>query len=167
MTPAERRNAIAATQIRWAIRRDMPEIMDIEMLSWQFPMAEEEILSLLRNRSCIGMVAERKEQIIAFMIYELMGGRLWLHRLAVHPDFRRIGVGTMMIAKLESKLAQQRRSELFMEVSEDNFAAHLFLRALGVEANGVLRGSYGGRDAYQFSLFAERDMDECETQELD
>ena len=46
-------------QIRWMIRRDMPEVLDIERLSFEFAWTEEDFLCCLRQRNCIGMVAER------------------------------------------------------------------------------------------------------------
>lgn len=43
-------------QIRWLIRRDMPEVMEIEKRSYEFPWTEEEFLTCLRQRNCIGTV---------------------------------------------------------------------------------------------------------------
>ena len=49
-------------QIRWMIRRDMPEVLDIEQQSFEFAWTEEDFLCCLRQRNCIGMVAERQER---------------------------------------------------------------------------------------------------------
>ena len=46
------------TQIRWLIRRDMDDVLAIERASFQFPWTEEEFLCCLRQRNCIGTVAE-------------------------------------------------------------------------------------------------------------
>jgi len=42
--------------IRWMIRRDMPEVLDIESGSFEFPWSEEDFIRCLRQRNCIGMV---------------------------------------------------------------------------------------------------------------
>ena len=55
--------------IRWMIRRDMPEVLAIEGQSFEFPWSEEDFLRCLRQRKCIGMVAEQHERVIGFMIY--------------------------------------------------------------------------------------------------
>ncbi|MCA9111114.1 MAG: GNAT family N-acetyltransferase, partial [Planctomycetaceae bacterium] len=98
-------------QIRWLIRRDMPEVLRIEQESFEFPWTEEDFLCCLRQRNCIGMVAERDHQIVGFMIYELHKARLNILNFCVAPEFRRQGVGTQMIVRLIDKLSQQRRKE--------------------------------------------------------
>ena len=44
--------------IRWMIRRDMPEVLQIERTSFEYPWSEEDFIRCLRQRNCIGMVAE-------------------------------------------------------------------------------------------------------------
>ena len=44
--------------IRWMIRRDMPEILEIEKQSFEFPWCEEDFIRCLRQRNCIGMVRQ-------------------------------------------------------------------------------------------------------------
>ena len=80
--------------IRWMIRRDMPEVLEIEERSFEFPWTEEDFIRCLRQRNCIGMVAEHDERVVGFMIYELHKTRLHLLNFCVHRDLRRRGVGT-------------------------------------------------------------------------
>src|SRR5215470_6285738 len=91
--------------IRWMIRRDMPEVLAIESHSFEFPWSEDDFIRCLRQRNCIGMVAERDERVVGFMIYELHRNRLHILNFAVHPDFRRHGVGHQMATKLIGKLS--------------------------------------------------------------
>ncbi|WP_373653772.1 MULTISPECIES: ribosomal protein S18-alanine N-acetyltransferase [unclassified Schlesneria] len=133
-------------QIRWMIRRDMPEVLDIERLSFEFAWSEEDFLCCLRQRNCIGMVAERQERIVGFMIYELLKSQLHVLNFAVAPWARRQGVGTQMVAKLVTKLSQQRRQEITLEVRETNLPAQLFFKRQGLSANSVLRGHYEDTD---------------------
>jgi len=58
-------------QIRWLIRRDMPEVLEIERANFEYTWTEEDFLCCLRQRNCIGMVAEIAHNIEGFMIYEL------------------------------------------------------------------------------------------------
>jgi ribosomal-protein-alanine N-acetyltransferase len=136
--------------IRWMIRRDMPEILQIEQQSFEFPWSEEDFVRCLRQRNCIGMVAECEEQIVGFMIYELHKTRLHILNFAVHNAFRRHGVGRQMAAKLISKLSHQRRTRILLEVRETNLDAQLFFRSTGFRAVSVLRDFYQDttEDAY-------------------
>lgn len=128
--------------IRWMIRRDLPSVMGIESASFEFPWTEDEFVRCLRQRDCIGMVAEYAEQVVGFMIYEMQRTRIHVLSFAVHPDYRRQSVGSAMVQKLVSKLAYQRRNRIILEVRETNLAAQLFFKSLGFRATGVLRNFY-------------------------
>ncbi|MCS7044769.1 MAG: ribosomal protein S18-alanine N-acetyltransferase [Gemmataceae bacterium] len=140
----------ARVHIRWMIRRDMPEVLNIEQLSFEFPWTEEDFLRCLRQRNCIGMVAEHGEKVVGFMIYELHKSKLHILNFAVHSGWRRKGVGTQMVNKLVSKLSSHRRTRISLQVRETNLAAQLFFRKLEFRAIRVLRAFYEdtGEDAF-------------------
>ena len=77
--------------IRWMIRRDMPEVLQAEQESFEYAWTEEDFLRCLRQRNCIGMVAERGEKVVGFMIYELHKSKLHVLNFAVAPSCRRNG----------------------------------------------------------------------------
>ena len=137
-------------QIRWLIRRDMPRVLEIEQASFEFAWTEEDFLCCLRQRNCIGMVAERDGLVVGFMIYELHKSRLRILNFAVCPEARRLHVGTQMVQRLVDKLSQQRRNEIVLEVRETNLAAQVFFRSQDFRAVRVLRGHYDDttEDAY-------------------
>jgi ribosomal-protein-alanine N-acetyltransferase len=136
--------------IRWMIRKDFPDVMHIEQLSFPNPWSEDDFLQCLRTRNCIGMVAENHHgRILGYMIYELHMRRLHLLNIAVHQPFQKHGVGSCMIEKLIGKLGE-RRERLTTEVGERNLDGQLFFQALGFKATHVLRKHYEetGEDAY-------------------
>jgi ribosomal-protein-alanine N-acetyltransferase len=147
------------------IRRDMPEVLRTEQESFEQPWTEDNFLHCLRQRNCIGMVAEQGDRIVGYMIYELHKSKLHIVNLAVHPAQRRQSVGTQMVAKLISKLSSHRRTKITLEVRETNLPAQLFYRGQGFLAKRVLRGYYEdtGEDAYlmQYQLPGEQ-VDEQE-----
>jgi ribosomal-protein-alanine N-acetyltransferase len=136
--------------IRWMIRRDMPEVLDIEKQAFEFPWSEDDFIRCLRQRNCIGMVAEFEERVVGFMIYELHKTRLHVLNFAVHREMRRRGIGGSMIHKLISKLSYQRRNRILLEVRETNLAAQLFFRNASFRAISVLKDFYEDttEDAY-------------------
>lgn len=138
-------------QVRWMIRRDMGEVLKIEQESFDFEWTEEDFLCCLRQRNCIGMVAEHENHVIGFMIYELHKGRLHILNFAVAPAMRRWGVGALMVQKLVNKLSQQRRQEITLEVRETNLSAQLFFHQQAFRAMGVKRKHYedSNEDAYE------------------
>jgi len=136
--------------VRWMIRRDMREVLDIEQEAFEFPWSDEDFTRCLRQRNCIGMVAEAGDSVVAFMIYELHRSRLHVLNFAVARSHRRYGIGTRMMEKLVGKLTPERRSRIVLEVRETNLPAQLFFRALGFRATSVLRDFYQDttEDAY-------------------
>ena len=139
-----------AVHIRWMIRRDMPEVLAIEQECFEFPWFEEDFIRCLRQRNCIGMVAEASERVVGFMVYELHKHRLHVLNFAVAERHRRRGIGTQMAKKLITKLSHDRRSRIMLEIRETNLAAQLFFRSLGFRATSVLRKFYEDtpEDAY-------------------
>jgi ribosomal-protein-alanine N-acetyltransferase len=157
MHPAPSAKVQVRVHIRWMIRRDMPEVLAIEHAGFEFPWGEEEFLRVLRQRNCIGMVAEHGERVVGFMIYELHKSRLQILNFAVHPEFRRQGVGAQMVTKLVGKLSSHRRTRITLNIRETNVSAQLFYRSRGFRASDVLREHYEdtGEDAYMMHYLFE------------
>ncbi len=132
----------ACVHIRWMIRRDMPDVLAIEDQCFEFPWTEDDFIRCLRQRNCIGMVAEQDERVVGFMIYELHKNRLHVLNFAVAQNVRRQGVGRAMVAKLLSKLSHERRNRIMLEVRETNLDAQLFFKQIGFRAVSVLRDFY-------------------------
>ncbi|MEM9828502.1 MAG: ribosomal protein S18-alanine N-acetyltransferase [Planctomycetota bacterium] len=128
------------------IRRDMPAVLGIESQTFEFAWTEEDFIRCLRQRNCIGMVAEVDDQVVGFMIYELHKNRLHILNFAVAPDARRQGVGLAMVGKLLGKLSHERRNRIMLEVRETNLAAQLFFKSIGFKAISVLRDFYEDTD---------------------
>ena len=149
--------------IRWMIRRDMPEVLHAEQESFAFAWTEEDFLRCLRQRNCIGMVAEHGEKVVGFMIYELHKNKLHIMNFAVNPGWRKRGVGAQMVGKLVSKLSSHRRTRITLEVRETNLGAQLFFRKLEFRALRVMRSYYddSGEDAFSMEYrFGGADADD-------
>lgn len=142
--------------IRWMILRDMPEVTAIEASSFEFPWRGDDFVRNLRVRDCIGMVAEDlgdpDGKVVAYMVYQLEKKTIRVLNFAVCPNHRRFGVGKKMTDKLISKLSQQRRSRIELEIRESNLPGQQFFRAQGFRAYSVLRNLYfeTSEDAYVF-----------------
>lgn len=138
---------LSACQVhnRWMIRRDLAEVLAIEDASYEFPWSEDDFIRCLRQRNTIGMVAEVNERVAGFMLYEMHRQRLHVLNFAVQPAMRRRGVGAAMVAKLVSKL-NQNRNRIMLEVRESNLTAQLFFRSQGFAATATLRDFYEDTD---------------------
>jgi [ribosomal protein S18]-alanine N-acetyltransferase len=152
--------------IRWLIQSDMHQVLAIEHASFEHPWCEEEFSRTLRQRNCIGMVAELSSihdyvpDIAGFMVYEFqhyVGDRrrvktrnIQILDFAVRPGLRRRGAGRQMAAHMKTKCSATRPG-LAVLVRETDLPAQYFWRAMGFRATLVVRGHYRdtGEDAYE------------------
>lgn len=148
-------------QIRWLIRRDMADVLRIEQSTYGEAWSDEDFLTCLRQRNCIGMVAELDQEIVGFMIYELHKSRLHILNFAVDPNYRRHGIGKQMVHRLVDKLSQQRRSEILIEVRESDLETQLFFKQQGFRAVCVLRSHFDDteEDAYTMRFRLDEESD--------
>lgn len=136
-------------QTRWMIRRDMPSVLKIENSAFEFPWAPTDFEHVLKQRPCIGMVAENHGLIAGFVVYELFPSRIEILNFAVNPAAHRLGVGRQIVEALKVKLSNQRRSSISLNLRDSNLPAQLFFRAQGFRAERIIRGHYeiNGEDA--------------------
>ena len=157
MSTGRAQKELVRVHIRWMIRRDMPEVLSAEQQSFEYAWTEDDFLRCLRQRNCIGMVAEHDDRIVGFMIYELHKNRLHVLNFAVASAFRRTGIGAQMVAKLIGKLSSHRRTRIVLQTRETNLPAQLFFRIVGFRATEVLREHYEdtGEDAFVMQYLLE------------
>ena len=143
-----------SVHIRWMIRRDLPEVLEIEAESFEFPWFEEDFIRARKQRNCIMMVTEYESKIVGFMIYELHKNYIHIPNFAVSCQFRRLGVGSQMIAKLIAKLESSKKSKITLGIRETNLPAQLFFRENGFKAVSVLHNHYSdtSEDVYLFEF---------------
>lgn len=130
-------------RVRWMIRADMPEVLEIEQLCFAHAWTLDEFVRVLKQRNCIGIVCEYDGEIVGFMVYELFTARLALLNFAIHPSCQRRGFGTLMMDRLKTKLGgAQKRNRVTLLVSERNTDGLYFLRAMGWRAEGLIPEAY-------------------------
>jgi ribosomal-protein-alanine N-acetyltransferase len=136
--------------LRWLIRRDFPEVLEIARDASTFPSNEKELISCLRSRTCIGKVAEYGNRIVGFFIYHLGKLRVHLDCFAVAEDMRRGGVGGQIVNNLSQKIAYGRRKFLTTDADESCDLGHRLLKKKGFSGKAVLPNfiENTGADAY-------------------
>ncbi len=133
---------ILSIRPRWMIRRDMPDVLEIEQLNFEVPWTEDDFVRCLRQRNCIGMVAEHDKDVVGFMVYEMYKTRMEILDLAVHPSCQHRGIGKQLVDFLIARLATQRRNCIGALVWDRNLSAQLFFSALGFMATGLVDNFY-------------------------
>ncbi|MBI1866633.1 MAG: GNAT family N-acetyltransferase [Candidatus Staskawiczbacteria bacterium] len=139
-----------SVNIRPMTRNDLPEVLSVELGSFEFPWKKGYFVHCLKQQNYVNLVVKYEEEIIGFMIKS--GIRLL--NLAVRPDWRRREIGTKMIEELIGRLSLQkiRKRIITVKVREGNLPVQLFFRKCGFRAINVFHGCYDKtqEDAYLF-----------------
>lgn len=119
------------TSMRWLIRRDMPEVLAIENASFAAPWTHERLVKSLQQRDCIGMVAEYGDRIVSYMVYKLNKKDLVITNFAVDPEYRKTGLGRMMMKKMVENISKQRRERIVILLPDECAGTRAFFMKCG------------------------------------
>ena len=146
--------------VRWILRRDLKQVLEIEQLGFPEPWPLAEFLAAMKCAHTLGYVATsgRQESVDGFVIYEAHARCLRIVNLAVHPSCWRRGVASTLIGKLKAKLSPRkgRRRELRAVVVESNLEAQKFFKSQGFRCEAIHDAVFdGGQSGYEFSFEVE------------
>lgn len=145
-----------SVHINWYCRGDLREISRIENASFDHPWTMDEIREALADGATRAFVASINDEVVGYAIFSSHRKHIVLKSIAVHPEFRRMGIGSQLLGKVADKLTPSRRTSLECLVRESNLRAHLFLSACGMRATEIKRDEFiNGEDAYLFRLSVE------------
>ena len=91
----------------------------------------------LRNKTPEGsiIVAEDNGKIVGCIFFTWDGWDSSLYRLAVHPEYRKKGLGTKLLEEAENRLEKSGADAASLRVHVDNKEALKFFRKRGYSAN--------------------------------
>ena len=122
-------------QVRLAGKRHMESVLEIENRSFNVPWDEPKFLQYVQKRNHIFKVVEsRRGLVYGFIIYELAEGKIRIVNLAVAPEVRRTGIGSMIVEELKDRASPNKRPIIEVYLLERNIQAQLFFSSLGFRA---------------------------------
>lgn len=134
------------------LRRTSPEDLDELYLIDRvcFPkhyFPKSFIRSLLEHPSSVGLVAMCSGRIVGFTIGVVEGkGMGRIYTLDVLPEFRRRGIGSLLLEKLEEEFARRGVVKCRLEVMDGNVPAIRLYSKMGYRKVGVIKDYYGDSD---------------------
>ena len=117
------------------------DVAKIEALCFSEPWSEN-AFSILLGDGAFGMVALLDGVVAAYggMLFVLDEGQIT--NIATHPEYRREGLGRMIVEALECEAKTLGLSDLFLEVREQNAAARKLYSSCGWEEIGLRKKFY-------------------------
>jgi ribosomal protein S18 acetylase RimI-like enzyme len=140
--------------LRTCVPADFETLYEIDQACYEPSVAysRRELRNYLRFPGAECVVAEADGEIIGFCLtaHERTSG--YIITIDVLAEHRRRGVGTMLLAGVERKLAACGVREVSLETATDNVSAVAFWQKHGYRTRGVKKGYYpGGRDAFSMT----------------
>jgi ribosomal-protein-alanine N-acetyltransferase len=144
-----------AIQIKDAVDRDLPRILEIERLAfpspWSLASFQRE-LTLPFSRVMVAL-PDDGNSIVGFLCRWLIADECHVLNIAVHPDSRRIGIGGELMTEAISEARGAGVGVVTLEVRRTNVAARQLYRKFNFEERRLRRHYYGpGEDAIIMEL---------------
>ncbi|MGC2762619.1 MAG: ribosomal protein S18-alanine N-acetyltransferase [Candidatus Binatus sp.] len=154
-----------AIHIRDATDRDLPRIIEIERLAfpapWSLASFQRE-LTLPFSRIMVALPAAShahgrddsdNAKIAGFLCRWLIADECHVLNIAVHPESRRLGIGTVLLAEAIAEARSTGTGVVSLEVRRSNLPARQLYRKFDFEERRLRRHYYGpGEDAIIMEL---------------
>jgi len=129
--------------IRRMTLQDVPAVHEIDLLSFSLPWPERSFrFELTENQVTRGWVAEVDDRIAAMLVLWFIVDEAHVATIAVHPDFRRQGIGEQILLCALRSAKAEGATRAFLEVRAGNVAAQSMYKKYGFEVAGIRRGYY-------------------------
>jgi [ribosomal protein S18]-alanine N-acetyltransferase len=146
-----------AARIRTATHRDLQQIFEIERLAFPTPWSLSSFqreLTLPFSRLTVAVSSEDEDgAVYGFLCRWLVADECHILNIAVHPDFRRSGMGAALLRRAIDEAKEKRAQVVTLEVRRTNLAARCLYRMFDFEQQRLRRDYYGpGEDALVMEL---------------
>lgn len=124
---------------------DLPAVMEIERASFPNPWHESTFRGEIYHWSIsfpLVVVHATLNQVIGYVIFWQLGEEAQVNNIAVHPDFRRLGIGETVLKQVIELVKFRGGRLITLEVRPSNTAALNLYRKLGFKMMGVRKGYY-------------------------
>ena len=117
-------------------------VAELEKICFSDPWSLKSVRSELDNPLSLWLVAVEEDRVAGYIGSQSVLGESDMMNVAVHPDFRRQGIGQMLVAALADELKKAGNRCLTLEVRASNAPAIAMYQKLGFEQVGLRKNYY-------------------------
>ena len=125
---------------------DIPAILEIEQISFSTPWSKESFLNEIYKKYAFSKVAVFEGNIIGYICTNYLLHESHILNLAVHPDFWRRGVATILMNESIRELKEKGCVFMYLEVRISNTGAQRFYERFGFKTETIRKKYYGNPD---------------------
>ncbi len=128
---------------------DLDEVMQIEQSSFPYPWSRKSFQSeILTNKFAYYVTAKDSSKfVIGYAGVWIIFDEAHITTIAVHPCYRQMGTGSLLLARLLEKATQEGAGKVFLEVRDSNLQARKIYERFGFEVFGKRKKYYYDEDA--------------------
>lgn len=123
-------------------RCHVAQVAELEKICFSAPWSENSVASELTNPLSLWLVATDGETVAGYIGSQSVEGEADMMNVAVHPDYRRQGVGEMLVDGLVEALKEKGVHSLSLEVRRSNQSAIRLYEKTGFAQAGLRRNYY-------------------------
>lgn len=127
--------------IRKIIIDDLKEVLEIENLSFNDPWTKKMFEEEIKNGDFYVVV--ENERILGYLGFTMVCNEASLVNFAIHPSYRRKGIGTKILRYLINIAKEKKGKKIFLEVRKSNISAISFYKKHKFREVGIRKGYYG------------------------
>ena len=124
---------------------DLASVLEIEHLSFPHPWRLSTFIGELGNYPIsipFVILHSPNERLIGYIILWFIQEEVQISNFALHPDFRRKGVGEAVLRDILDKITKEGAVEIFLEVRPSNRVARSLYEKLGFQILGMRKNYY-------------------------
>ena len=118
------------------------QVAVLEKMCFSDPWRENSVASELNNPLSLWLVAEENQTVCGYIGSQTVLDETDMMNIAVHPECRRRGIATALIAELVHQLRERGSHILRLEVRESNAPAIALYEAMGFTRLGLRKNYY-------------------------
>ena len=128
--------------VRFAEKKDVKAIADIEAECFTTPETENTVRDVIENEVYEAFVAENDGVIVGHTITMTTCGDTDILSIAVKPEYRRFGIGDRLMENLFESAEKNNVENIFLEVRRSNIPAISLYEKNGFEKIGERKNFY-------------------------
>lgn len=116
---------------------DLPGVLAIERVSFSTPWSERMFREELSSSLCRSLIGIIDADVAGYVHYAIVLDEIYLRNIAVHQDYRRCGIATMLLVEMARTSYEKGGRWCTLEVRRSNTDAINLYEKYGFERKGI------------------------------